>query len=321
MKSKRFKGLDCSAPAGEMIQLALRAQLKAMCALRRQALDWNDPEGVHKMRVLSRRLRSALSDFEPHLRKHTLPIRKLRAIAKSLGAVRDEDVAIAALTELKSDAHGRVVEGIELLIDERRERREEARAELKKALRRSVIKEFSDEFENKVQNLSVPQKKSATPIPVPAYAAIGAKVITERLREFRKASPQIFSPFSVKDLHELRILAKRLRYSVELFQPCREHEMKAMAKEIALLQTSLGELHDCDMWIEDLGARLKKLSRTSQSDSDIARTDSACTWLMTHLAKERTQHYRDALQRWKQWESDEFLNRVMAQAAELPAKT
>ena len=87
-----------------MIPLVLRNRLKSMCAQGEKALDWSDPEGVHDMRVSSRRLRSAMSDFKPHLRRLNLPRLKLKAIAKSLGAVRDQDVALAALEELKSKA-------------------------------------------------------------------------------------------------------------------------------------------------------------------------------------------------------------------------
>lgn len=76
--------------------------MKEMCALRNRALDWSDPEGVHDMRVAARRLRSALSDFKPYLRKSSIPTNRLKAIAKSLGTVRDEDVVLAALEELRS---------------------------------------------------------------------------------------------------------------------------------------------------------------------------------------------------------------------------
>src|SRR6266496_2666532 len=105
-KVKDIAGLDCSGPADNMVRLVLRAQLKAMCALRDKALDWKDPEGLHDMRVLSRRLRSAISDFKPYLRKASLPRLKLRAIANGLGDVRDQDVALVALEELKSKAKG-----------------------------------------------------------------------------------------------------------------------------------------------------------------------------------------------------------------------
>src|SRR6266705_2087193 len=161
MKGKRVSGLDCGAPADQMIQTALHAQLAAMCALRRKTLDWNDPEGVNDMRVLSRRLRSAITDFEPHLRKPALPIAKLKTIAKSLGAVRDEDVATAALEKLKASAHGEVPVGIEVFIEERKLIQEIAREALNKAIRRSAVDELREEFEVRLNNIAVASKKSS----------------------------------------------------------------------------------------------------------------------------------------------------------------
>ena len=313
MKGKRITGLDCSAPADQTIKFVLRTQLKAMCAMRVKALDWSDPEGVHDMRVLSRRLRSAISDFDPYLRKPGLPIAKLRTIAKSLGAVRDEDVALPALEELKAGAHGEVSAGIEMLIEERRERREKARVVLETAIESSEVTKFHDEFRRKLRDLRIilPKKSMSPAAKEPAsFANAGIEVISARLKELRAASRHIFFPFEIKELHEVRILAKRLRYAVELFESCWEKGMDSIAKEIALLQTSLGELHDCDVWVEDLGTRLRRAARKDRNEPDTIRTKAACTWLLRHFTKERTEHYRDALGRWQQWEAEEFLKKV-----------
>ncbi len=324
MRGKRVSGLDCAAPADQMIQTALHAQLAAMCALRRKALDWSDPEGVHDMRVLSRRLRSAISDFEPHLRKPALPIAKLKTIAKSLGAVRDEDVAIAALEKLKASAHGEVPEGIEVFIEERKLLREGARKALNKAIRRSAVGELREEFEGRLQNIAVVLKKSTRrnmPQVAPTFGRIGTKVVTARLKEFRTASPHIFFPFENTELHELRILAKRLRYALDLFDCCGGEDIKAAAKEIALLQTSLGELHDCDVWIGNLGTRLRKASSRDKNDHVHEPTNVAASWLLKHFARERTEHYRDALGRWQQWESERFLKGLASRISRPDLKT
>ena len=60
------------------------------------------------MRVASRRLRSALRDFLPYLRKRGLSSvqKRLRNIADALGEVRDHDVAIMALEELEKEQTG-----------------------------------------------------------------------------------------------------------------------------------------------------------------------------------------------------------------------
>ncbi len=324
-KLKRIPGLDCSAPAGQMVPLVLRAQLKAMCALRHKALNWDDPEGVHDMRVLSRRLRSAISDFKPYLRKSSLPRLKLRAIAKTLGTVRDEDVALLALEELKLNAKEPAAEGIEILVKESRKRRQKARSTLKVAIKGSAIDEFRKEFQASLRTLaSVSVKKSSNPVnhqPV-AFSRLGIDVINARLKELKAGAPHIYSPFEINELHELRILAKRLRYAMELFAVCWGEKMEEMAKEIALLQTSLGELHDCDVWIERLGALLKQTARMDKRNKEIIRLRQGATWLVKHFARERMEHYRDALARWQQWEADGLLTKLKSilEAQDISAK-
>jgi len=321
MKGKRIHGLDPSAPAAKMIQLALRTQLKAMCKLREKALDANDPDGVHDMRVLSRRLRSHVSDFKRFLRKPGLSVVKLRALAKSLGAVRDQDVALAALKASKSGATGDAFAGIEMLESERRTLREEALTALEKAIEPSAVDEVRDEFLARLGDVAtVRPRKSARQSendPILVFGQVAAEVIAERLKEFRSAAAEtIYRPAATKNLHELRILSKRLRYAIELFAPCWGRQLKDIAKEVSLMQTSLGELHDCDVWIEDLGKRLIRTVRKRKDDPDNARERAAAVWLLRHFARERTEHYRAALARWEDWESHEFLDSLKSLVSE-----
>jgi len=313
-KVKDIAGLDCAGPADKMVRLVLRAQLKAMCGRRDKAIDWKDPEGVHDMRVLSRRLRSAVSDFKPYVRKASLPRLKLRAIANSLGEVRDEDVALMALEELKSKAKGAAAEGIKMLAEEHRKRRKEARDRLKSHIRKAAIDDFRKEFSAKLRAIAIVFPKSSgdkEADDTSSFRNVGVEIIKERLKDLSVASPHLYLPFEIKDLHEVRILAKRLRYAIELFAVCWGEELKEIAKEISLLQNSLGELHDCDVWINNLGSRLKRTARQTKSDEDILKLREGAAWLLKHFARERMEHYRDALARWEQWQADGFLERLM----------
>src|SRR5258708_33674735 len=117
-----------------------------MCALRDRALDWNDPEGVHDRRAASRRLRSALADCNPDLRRGTLPRGRLKMIAAALGTVRDEDVSLLALESLKTKVAEQIAQGIEAIADERRRRRLDERALLEKMIGNAAISEFQQDF-------------------------------------------------------------------------------------------------------------------------------------------------------------------------------
>ena len=62
-------------------------------------LDMTDIEGVHRMRVASRRLRAALEIFEPCFpaKAYEGALTEVKRLADALGERRDRDVAIAAL--------------------------------------------------------------------------------------------------------------------------------------------------------------------------------------------------------------------------------
>jgi CHAD domain-containing protein len=315
MAKAKIRGLDCAAAADKMIPLVLRAQVNAMCRHREAALNWKDPEGVHDMRVLSRRLRSSINDFRPYLRKGSLPRPKLRTIAGRLGEVRDIDVALIALQQLRSKTKGPTADGIKLLAAGLRARRRMARTTLTNALQEQAIEDFRKEFLAKLRAMlivvpSEPHTETyASPLAV-SFRSLGSDIISVRLKDFVSASPCLYMPYQIKKLHELRILAKRLRYSIELFALCGGKEMEAMAKEVAQLQTSLGELHDCDVWIQDLGSRLKRTARKTSIEEPELHMRAGATWLLKHFAAARTEHYRDAVSRWEQWQAEGFLEQI-----------
>jgi CHAD domain len=57
------------------------------------------------------------------------------------------------------------------------------------------------------------------------------------------------NPYEVRNLHNLRIAAKRLRYTFELFEDVLPSACQGIAKELAQLQDELGTLHDADVMI------------------------------------------------------------------------
>src|SRR5437588_3962422 len=135
-KAKEIEGLDWGAGGARGMRLVLLTRLEEMCEYRAAVLGPAGDEGVHDMRVASRRLRSVLRDFRPHMRagkRLDAAREELKRLAGVLGAVRDEDVAIHALDELKREAP-EVAAGLELFADDRRARREGVRVELARAL-------------------------------------------------------------------------------------------------------------------------------------------------------------------------------------------
>jgi CHAD domain-containing protein len=80
--------------------------LKTMWSHQDAARAFNDPEGVHQMRVSSRKVRSALDATRDVLAgKRVRKVRKgARTLTRALGGVRDGDVLLAELEELPGSA-------------------------------------------------------------------------------------------------------------------------------------------------------------------------------------------------------------------------
>lgn len=328
-KAKEIEGLDCAGEALFNIDLTLRTRLAEMCALKAEALEWTDIEGVHDMRVASRRLRSALKDFSPYLNERKSPRKQLREIARSLGAVRDEDVAIVALRKLRRRVKGEIADGLKHLIDERRKRQALAREKLTLAITDEAMAQLQENFTAWLQSAAAVRAnklKDESPSSL-TFRAVGREVILSQYGELHDLGASLFCPFDVEPLHQMRIAAKRLRYSIELFSRCFGEGLAEFAKELAELQTSLGELHDCDVWIDDLGLRLttgegEAEGQGGDSAADRLRAErAAALWLLQHFVKERTRHYADALARWSDWQAAGFSSKLSENLQETPPRT
>jgi triphosphatase len=321
-KAKEIVGLDCDASAHAGIRLILLSRLEEMCAFRSAALDWSDPEGVHDMRVASRRLRSVLRDFMPYLqrdRKLRHSKDNLKKLADALGAVRDQDVAIMALEKLAAETPSEVSAGIEQFAEARRLKRDGARSRLSEAIADDSLAEFEEEFKDSLErSLKVSRRRRKNiereSDESESLRQIGRDIIAARLQELEELSASLYQPFKTGPLHRMRIAAKRLRYAIELFTQCWGEQLAPFAKEIAKLQASLGELHDCDTWISDLGQTLQG----SEMESEGAQKRRAAIWLLDYFVKERDGHFRDALARWHEWETTGFQTHLTATLEDKP---
>jgi CHAD domain-containing protein len=305
-KAKEIPGLDCGAGASEGVRRVLLARFEEMCEYRGAALEGADIEGVHDMRVASRRLRSALRDFAPRLRRgKRLDAARgaLKQLADALGAVRDEDVAIHALGKLNEQAPPEAAAGVEEYAAERRGRRERAREDLAPAIGETAVEQARLLLTRALEGGRGKKKADDG-----ADFAEALRAVVARLwEELEALGASLRRPNKAKRLHDMRIAAKRLRYALELLECCRrDGAAKHLAGEVADLQGELGDLHDCDVWAEDLGGQL------ARGDSLSAERKRAVVWLLGHFAEKRAGHYRAALTLWHGWEREGFRARLAA---------
>jgi CHAD domain-containing protein len=320
-KAKEIVGIECDAAASEVVPRVLASRLEEMCLLRKAALDFRDPEGVHDMRVASRRMRSTIRDFAPHLRKTGIgaATTHLREIAHRLGAVRDYDVAIIAFEKLQKKVKPEISSGLQRIIEDQKAKLDPARKELAQALNYKKLAQLKRSFRNAFEHATVSRTartSSASGAMLksgPSYKVYARSTLLKRLQELEALSLSLFEPQKVEPLHEMRIAAKRLRYAMELFAACWRDQLRVFSRQVAQMQSSLGELHDCDLWIEHFGKRLARIRKKASSErATTADERDAMIWLLSHFSRLRTKHFRAALARWHEWEEKDFCNRLTA---------
>ena len=77
-----------------------------------------------------------------------------------------------------------------------------------------------------------------------------ARIIARvRLEEMYNWDRCVDNPYNIRELHDLRIAAKRLRYTLEIFEEVLPEASKSIVKELTQIQDELGALHDSDVMI------------------------------------------------------------------------
>lgn len=98
-KAREIPGLTTDLPYGEVAARVLEVRVAELIEHSAGVLDTTEIEGVHAMRVATRRLRAAIEIFRPCFPKAegSRALRAVKALADALGERRDRDVAIEVL--------------------------------------------------------------------------------------------------------------------------------------------------------------------------------------------------------------------------------
>jgi hypothetical protein len=94
-------------------------------------------------------------------------------------------------------------------------------------------------------------------------------------------------PEQVERLHEMRIAAKHLRYSLELFAPIVEGGFGSLIELVKQIQQLLGDIHDCDVWAGQLEQFSKEEHQRHVDFHGHARAFARIKPGVDHLATER----------------------------------
>ena len=102
------------------------------------------------------------------------------------------------------------------------------------------------------------------------------RVLAVRIAEFYSFEPIVSHPELSVALHDMRISAKRLRYTLELFRPQFGKAGERQIERVKAIQEVLGTLHDHDVRIDLIGDELSQLmvEQSRQTRTDIAEASA-----------------------------------------------
>jgi CHAD domain-containing protein len=228
--------------AGAVLQAHLREQLAVLLRLDPQVRA-GDAEAVHKMRIATRRLRSALATFRPLVdHERTDPVRdELRWLAGALGTVRDIDVLHERLRTAIADLPTDLVLGpVGARIDSTlAASRRDALARLVGSLDDARYVDLLDSLESLAAQ--PPLRARATG---PAESEVPV-LVARTVRRVRRAAEAVdAAPERVVALHQVRKDAKRARYAAEVAAPVVGDKAGRAAKRWKRVQSTLGVLQD-----------------------------------------------------------------------------
>lgn len=235
---------DCAYGAGVLLR-HLQAMLVEEPGVRRG----QDLEHIHRMRVASRRLRAALPLFESCFpaRKTAAWGKALRRVTRSLGEARDVDVQIEALQKfLAATTMSQFIPGMRRL----QVRWSQQRMELQKDVLKALDEMRESRIFEKMGTALLPFTLGVEPGAPPSHSLyqLSEGAISARLAEFLSFEPFISQPEKVAELHQMRIAAKRLRYTLETFASLYPDGLSGKLTILRAAQELLGDIHDCDVW-------------------------------------------------------------------------
>lgn len=247
-------------------------------------------EPVHQVRVMSRRLRNMFWVFKdlfpgPELKAIE---RDLRMILSAFGRARDLDVEIQYLVTYQrrlrnqdgSSQIGTLIKGL-------REERGACQEQFDSLSRDLGLSRSFPRMKAAVDALSRQPPRGERELQL-----LVRKRVRQRLKDMLDLDLYAGQPDNIEMLHELRISAKHLRYTLEGFLPLYGKPLKIFVDAVLRLHRLLGSVHDLDVWIQrqhtvimdrkdekDFIAAVASLRRHCQSERDRTYQDFYLTWM------------------------------------------
>jgi CHAD domain-containing protein len=238
--------------------------------------------GLHKTRVASRRIREALPIIgatAPPAKVKKLN-KRMRALTRSLGPIRELDVELAIL-ENKSRTEGVPGRALEIVRRDAASRRQALRDELADHAPISDLKKLLKKLERvgtagqKAEGKGKKGGKQAADVRFEAqWRGVLATRLMRRAKSVATALENAGPVYAPERLHQVRISTKKLRYALEIARDAGVSAAMPLVRVLKRHQERLGGLHDLQMLLKHVreaeaspgvGSRVNDLTAYAES--------------------------------------------------------
>jgi len=263
----------------------------------------DDIEYVHRMRVTSRRIRAALPLFRFCFPRKEFKkwVREIKKVTRLLGEARNLDVQIAFIEQymkkLKSTTEKA---GVDLLLKHHKDRRNRIQSSVVSGLEKlkstDILEDIRKFCEQAVKELSKATFDSSQVLEKAHWH------ISFRLDDFLAMEEYVHLENEILKHHEMRIYAKKLRYTMESFAPLYKNKLAEEIETMKAFQDVLGEMHDCDVWIDYIPKFIDqakaKIESKGKRKGDTAKVEQALLNFLAYIKEKRKEHYSQFVHLW-----------------------
>jgi putative phosphoesterase len=277
-------------------------------------IENRDVECVHKTRVASRKLRAALPLFRfcfPE-EEYKRWLKEIKKVTRLLGEARDLDVQIIFIENYIKKISLREKKSLEILLSDHKNRRCNIQPHVERELNKLKASDMLGEIslfckqtltENSAQIFNPDQVRTKS-----------CWYISFRLDEFLVNQRFVHFPNKNKKHHQMRIAAKKLRYTMEFFAPLYPNQLKEQIESIKKYQDLLGEKHDNEVWIDYIPQFIEKIA-TKRKKPDDTKFEGALKKFLLYIKRQRLQHYREFVMLWEENKKKDFFNKLRNESA------
>ncbi len=271
----------------------------------------DDIEYVHKMRVTSRRLRAALPLF-----RFCFPGKEfkewasqLKKVTRLLADARDLDVQIAFIEQytkkLKSTTEKACVD---ILLKDHKDRRKSIQSSVVSGLEKLEASDILQDI-RKFCEQTIAEQSNAT-FDSNQVLEKAHWHISFRLDDFLSMEKYVYLENKKLKHHEMRIYAKKLRYTMEVFAPLYKNKLAKEIETITAFQDVLGEMHDCDVWVDYIPKFIDKAKTKIKSKGnkkeDTTKFEKALLNFLAYIKEQRRDHYNQFVRLWNKNKNNNF---------------